>query len=340
MHVGSLAVSGASLVIIEATAIQPEGRVTPYCLGLWNDAHEAALKRVIDFCHEQGGSALGIQLMHSGRKGSISAPWEGAAELAPKSGGWQTMAPSAVPFHGHALPPKALSRDDLAALKQVYVSAAERALRVGFDVVEMHSAHGYLLHSFLSPLSNFREDDYGGSLENRMRYPLEIFRALREVWPADKVLGVRISATDWAEGGWTLDDSVVYCRALRAAGCDYVAASSGGAANEQTIPVGPGYQLPLSERIRHEAAIPTVGVGLITKAQQAEDALVEGKADLIALGRGMIYNPRWAWHAAEQLGANSFFPKQYARSHPSMRTLGPLEYARLVREGRGTTGKG
>lgn len=318
MHMGSLAVSGAGLVIIEATSIEAEARVSPYCLGLWNDTHEQALKRIIAFCHQQGGSKMGIQLMHSGRKGSVSAPWQGQTEVAPTEGGWQTLSPSDVPYPGRSSP-KALSRGDLAAVKRSYVAAAQRAERIGFDLMEIHNAHGYLLHSFLSPLSNFREDEYGGSLENRMRFPLEVFHALREVWPRHKPIGVRISATDWAEGGWTLDDSVHFARALRDAGCDYITASSGGSSNEQKIPVGPGYQLPFAERIRREVGIPTMGVGLITEPKQAESAIAESQADLVALGRAMMYQPRWAWHAAEQLGADAFFPPQYARSHPSMR---------------------
>lgn len=318
MHMGTLAVSGAGLVIIEATSIGPDARVSPYCLGLWSDQHEEALGRIIGFCKQHGGARLGIQLMHSGRKGSVGAPWEGQHELSPACGGWRTLSPSAVPYPGRSAP-QALTREQLQAVRERYVAAAERADDIGFDLLEIHNAHGYLLHSFLSPLSNVRTDEYGGSLDNRMRFPLEVFRSLRDAWPQHKPLGVRISATDWADGGWTLEDSVVFARELRAAGCDYITASSGGTTNEQEIPVGPGYQLPFAERIRSDASIPTMGVGLITQPEQAEAALARGQVDLVALGRAMMYQPRWTWQAAERLGADAYFPPQYARSHPSMR---------------------
>ncbi|HMN78767.1 MAG TPA: NADH:flavin oxidoreductase/NADH oxidase [Burkholderiaceae bacterium] len=318
MHMGNLSVSGAGLFITEATSIEADARVSPHCLGLWSDVHEEALARVIGFCRRHGGARLGIQLMHSGRKGSVGAPWQGQKEVAAADGGWQTCSPSEVPFAGRSAP-RPLSRDDLAAVRQRYVDAALRADRIGFDLLEIHNAHGYLLHSFLSPLSNHRTDEYGGTLENRMRFPLEVFRALRDVWPERKPIGVRISATDWTPDGWTLDESVQFAAALRELGCDYITASSGGSSSDQQIPVGPGYQLPFAERIRREAGIPTMGVGLITQPEQAERALAEGKADLLALGRAMMYQPRWAWHAAEKLGADAYFPPQYARSHPSMR---------------------
>ncbi|TCT04356.1 NADH:flavin oxidoreductase/NADH oxidase [Aquabacter spiritensis] len=318
MHMGNLAVSGAGLVIIEATSISPEARVSPYCLGLWGDAHERALGRAIAFCRRHGGASLGIQLMHAGRKGSVSAPWQGQSELKPAAGGWETVSPSDLPYPGRSAP-RALSRDDLSAVRAAYVAAAERAGRIGFDLLEIHNAHGYLLHSFLSPLSNARTDAYGGTLENRMRFPLDVFDAVRAVWPAGKPIGVRLSATDWAEGGWTIEDSVVFAAALKARGCDYVTASSGGSSDAQKIPVGPGYQLPFAARIRRETGIATMGVGMITEPDQAEQALAEAQVDLVALGRAMMYQPRWAWQAAEKLGADAYFPPQYARSHPSMR---------------------
>ena len=328
MHMGSLAVSGAGLFIIEATSIDAQARVSPYCLGLWSDEHERALARIVAFCKEHGGAKLGIQLMHSGRKGSVGAPWQGQREVAAQDGGWQTCAPSDLPYPGRSAP-RMLGRDDLAAVRRRYVQAAQRADRIGFDLLELHNAHGYLLHSFLSPLSNTRSDEYGGSLANRMRFPLEVFRALREAWPQDKPLGVRISATDWVDGGWTLDDSVAFAGELKALGCDYVTASSGGSSHEQQIPVGPGYQLPLAERIRGGTGLCTMGVGLITEPEQAEAALAEGRADLVALGRAMMYQPRWAWQAAERLGADAYFPPQYARSHPSMRRK---DFLKAVRE--------
>jgi len=318
MHMGTLSVSGAGLFIAEATSISAEARVSPYCLGLWSDAHEHALGRAIDFCRRHGGAKLGIQLMHSGRKGSVSAPWQGQKEVPASEGGWQTCSSSDLAYPGRSAP-RMLSSADLAAVRHNYVDAARRAERIGFDLIEIHAAHGYLLHSFLSPLGNARTDGYGGSLEGRMRFPLEVFEAVREVWPSGKPMGVRISATDWVEGGWTIEDSVAFAKALRARGCDYVTASSGGMSDAQKIPVGPGYQLPFAERIRHEADMPTMGVGMITEPEQAEQALASGQADLVALGRAMMYQPRWAWQAAERLGADAYFPPQYARSHPSMR---------------------
>lgn len=319
MHLGNLSVSGAGLLILEATAVEPRGRVSPYCHGLWKDEQTGPLSRITEFCQRHGGARLGLQLAHSGRKGSASAPWQGQAEVDAAAGGWQTVSPSSIPYPGRSAP-HALSLAELDWMKEQFVATARRALRIGFDLLEIHGAHGYLLHSFLSPLSNDRTDRYGGSLENRMRFPLEVFTAVRAAWPHDRPLGYRISATDWVDsGGWTIEDSVVFSRALRAAGCDYVTASSGGSSNEQNIPVGPGYQLPFAERIRKEADIPTMGVGLITEPEQAEQALADGRADLLALGRAMMYQPRWAWQAAERLGADAYFPPQYARSHPSMR---------------------
>lgn len=327
MHLGNLSVSGAGLVIVEATSISPQARVSPHCLGLWSDAHEAALARVIAFCRHHGGSKLGIQLMHAGRKGSVGAPWHGQKELPPGQGGWLTSSCSTIPY-GHRSVPRALTKDEMAGIRLAYVDAARRAQRIGFDLLELHSAHGYLLHSFLSPLSNDRTDEYGGSLENRMRFPLEVFRSLRDTWPREKPLGVRISATDWAPGGWTPEDSLALARELRNLGCDYMTASSGGSTDTPSIPVGPGYQLAFSESIRRETGMPTMGVGLITEPEQAEQALREGRADLLALGRAMLYHPRWAWHAADKLGADAWFPPQYARAHPSMRNKNFLKATR------------
>lgn len=319
MHMGNLSVSGAGLVIIEATSIDAEARVSPYCLGLWSDRHEAALARVIDFCKRKGGSRMGIQLMHSGRKGSVGAPWQGQKEVGTDGGGWQTLSCSDVPYPGRSAP-RQMDKQDFAAVRQRYVEAARRAHRIGFEWLELHNAHGYLLHSFLSPLSNHRTDEYGGSIENRMRFPLEVFRSIRDAWPADKPFGVRISATDWTPGGWTLEDSVVFARELRALGCDYITASSGGSSDSQAITVGPGYQVPFAEAVRREAGIATMAVGQITEPEQAEEILQQGRADMVALGRAMMYQPRWAWHAAERLKADAWFPPQYARSHPSMRS--------------------
>ncbi len=318
MHVGNLAISGVGLMILEATAVEPRGRVSPYCLGLWSDAHEAALCRIVEFCKRNGGSPLGLQLAHSGRKGSVGAPWEGQAEIPPSRGGWSNISPSDVAYAGRTSP-HAVSPEEMEQVKQMYATATTRAARIGFDTLELHCAHGYLLHSFLSPLSNTRTDAYGGSLDDRMRYPLEVFRAVRDAWPAHKPLGVRISATDWVAGGWMIEDSVQFARALQALGCDYICCSGGGTSVEQKAPVGPGYQLPYAERIRREVGIVTMGVGLITDPVQAESAITEGSCDLVAMGRAMLYQPRWAWQAAERFGVHADFPRQYARAHPSMR---------------------
>src|SRR4051794_26286670 len=249
MHVGNLAVSGAGLVIMEATAVEPRGRVSPRCLGLWTDAQAEALRPVVEFCRAQGEAALGLQLAHAGRKGSVARPWEGNATVPPEAGGWQPVSSCDLAYPGRPVP-HMLTLQDMAEIKAGYVAAARRADALGFDLIELHAAHGYLLNCFLSPLANRRNDAYGGDLLGRMRWPLEIFAALRAAWPAGKPIGVRISATDWAEGGWDADDSVAFARALRALGCDYVTASSGGISPAQAIRVGPGYQLPYARRIQ------------------------------------------------------------------------------------------
>lgn len=318
MHLGHLAVSGAGLVITEATAVEPAGRVSRACLGIWSDDHIAPLRAAMAFCRRHGGASMGMQLAHAGRKGSVSVPWEKQIALDGSNGGWELKSASAVAYPGRPVP-HALSIEELGEVRRAFAAAARRADALDFDLLEIHNAHGYLLHSFLTPLANARTDAYGGSLEGRMRFPLEVFEAVRAAWPADRPLGVRITSTDWAEGGWTLDESVVFAQRLKALGCDYVCASSGGSTPEQKITVKPGYQVPLAERIRAEADIPTIAVGLITEPTHAEEILRDGKADLIALGRGMLYNPRWAWHAAEALGANVYFPPPYERCHPSLR---------------------
>jgi len=318
VHYGGLSVSGAGLIIAEATAVEARGRVSPRCLGLWSDAQVEALEPVVSFCRRYGGAKVGIQLAHSGRKGSVGVPWEKQLRLSEESGGWVTVGPSEVPYPRRSIP-EPLDADGLAEVKAAYVSATLRAERLGFDLIELHCAHGYLLHSFLSPLSNFRTDAYGGGIENRMRFPLEVFQAIRAVWPEQKPLGVRISATDWAAGGWTLDDSVVFAKALRTVGCDYIVPSSGGSTPEQRIELATGYQVPFAARIRAEAKMPSMAVGLITDPAYADEIVATEKADLIALGRGMLYDPRWPWHAAEQLRSDAYFPPQYERSHPSMR---------------------
>ncbi|RAU22312.1 oxidoreductase [Paramagnetospirillum kuznetsovii] len=307
-HYGAMAASGPGMIVIEATGVAPEGRISPHCVGLYDDATEAGLTKLVTALKSFGTSAIGIQLGHAGRKGGADYPWKGGG---PAPDGWQTLSASDIPFDTGWPAPKAASLDDLARLKQAFVEAARRAIRIGFDVIELHSAHGYLLHQFLSPLSNRRTDSYGGSLDNRMRFPLEIIEAVRAVWPAHKPLGLRISATDWVDGGWSVEESVIYAKAFKAAGIDYVCVSSGGVVPKADIPVGPGYQIHLAKRIRDEAGIATRAVGLIATPQQAEAALAEGAADLIAIGRGFLDNPRWVWHAAQSLGADLAYPPQY-----------------------------
>ncbi len=317
MHLGHLSHSGAGLFIIEATAVEPQGRITSADLGLWSDATEAALGRVLQAVRRYSAMPLAIQLAHAGRKASSAVPWEGAQLMAPSEGGWVPVAPSAIPHAPHEAAPQAMTTDDMARVRQAFVAAAQRAHRLGLDAIEIHAAHGYLLHEFLSPLSNARTDAYGGALENRMRFPLEVFDAVRAVVPADMALGIRISATDWVEGGWDIEQSVALGQTLRPRGCDFIHVSSGGLSPLQKIALGPNYQVPLARRIRHETGLPTIAVGLITEPEQAEAIVANGQADLVALGRGMLYDPRWPWHAAARLGAQVRVPPQYWRSQPS-----------------------
>ncbi|MFQ6021885.1 MAG: NADH:flavin oxidoreductase/NADH oxidase [Acidiferrobacterales bacterium] len=319
MHLGQFAVSGVGLLMIEMTNVEPRGRISPYCMGLYSNANEQALKRVVQFCRKHGEAKIGIQIAHAGRKASTLPPWEGRKPLLPPEGGWQTVAPSAVATGTGAPVPKALDHNGIASLKDAFVDATRRAARIGFDAVELHAAHGYLIHQFLSPLSNQRKDEYGGSLENRMRFPLEVFTAMRAVWPVDKPMGVRVSATDWAGGGWAIDDTVRFIAELKAHGCDWTDVSSGGLVKHQTIPVGPGYQVPFAERVRNDTGITTVAIGMITEPRQAEEIISTGKADMVALARGMLYDPRWAWHAAFELGAEVTYPVQYLRCRPWVR---------------------
>jgi 2,4-dienoyl-CoA reductase-like NADH-dependent reductase (Old Yellow Enzyme family) len=318
MHLGHLSVSGAGLLITEATAVEEPGRLSKTDLGLYTDENEEALARVIAFCRKHGGAKLGSQLYHSGRKGSISTAWEGQKAISPENGGWAPFSPSDVPYPGRNTP-QPLDEAGIHRAIRAFADAAKRADRIGFDMIEIHGAHGYLIHNFLSPFANKRTDKYGGSLQARMRFAIEVYEAIRAVVPERKPIGMRISSTDWADGGWTLDDSVVLATELKKRGCDYITASSGGSVPEQQLKVGPGYQVPFAERIRREAGIPTMAVGLITEAQQAEDIIANGQADMVALGRGMLFNPRWPWHAAMQFGEQVHYPPQYERSHPKMR---------------------
>jgi 2,4-dienoyl-CoA reductase-like NADH-dependent reductase (Old Yellow Enzyme family) len=316
IHLGQLAMGGAGLLCIEATAVEAIGRITPTCLGLYSDENEAALRRVLAALRHHAATPLAIQLAHAGRKASSYAPWDGGKLIAPQAGGWEPIAPSAVPFAPSEPPPREMSAADLARVREAFVHAAQRAARLGIDAVELHAAHGYLLHTFLSPLSNRRGDSYGGSLENRMRFPLEVFSAVRAVWPEAKPLGVRISASDWIEGGWDLAQSIELARRLKALGCDWIDVSSGGLAPDQKIVLGPGYQVQFAEAVLKDAGIPTIAVGLITEPRQAEDIVASGRADMVALARGMLYEPHWAWRAAAELGAEVHAPKQYWRSAP------------------------
>lgn len=317
IHLGQLALSGAGLLFLEATAVSPEARISPADLGLWSDDTQAALGRVIEGVRRYSVMPIAVQLAHAGRKASTAAPWLGGHHIAAgKPAGWQTVAPSALPFRDDDTAPLALDQAGIDQVKSDFVAAARRAVALGIDVIEVHAAHGYLLHQFLSPLSNQRTDAYGGALENRLRLTLEVFDAVREAVPVPIPVGVRISATDWVEGGWDLEQSVALAAALQARGCDFIDVSSGGLALQQKIALSPGYQVPFAERIRRETGLATIAVGLITEAAQAEGILAAGHADLIALARAMLYNPRWPWHAAAQLGAQVQAPPQYWRSQP------------------------
>lgn len=316
VHLGSRAVGGAGLVIAEATAVEPRGRISPYCLGLWDDEQVEPFARIVRFIEAQGAAA-GVQLAHAGRKASTRRPWEGGGPLPPAEGGWAVIGPSAVPHLPGGPVPEPMTRRDMVEVITAFRQAAERALAAGFRVVEVHAAHGYLLHEFLSPLSNTREDEYGGSLENRMRFPLEVVRAVREVWPERYPLFVRLSATDWVDEGWNIDQSVAFAAALKDLGVDLIDCSSGGVSHRQRVPVAPGYQVPFAERIRREVGIATGAVGLITEAHQAEAILQAGQADLILLGRVLLRDPYWPLRAAAALGDDGGqWPPQYLRGKP------------------------
>ena len=316
IHLGHLALSGAGLLIIEATAVTPEGRISPQDLGLWDDDTEQALASVVDTVKMHSPIALGIQLAHAGRKASTQAPWSGGGYIHPDQGGWQTLAPSAIPFNETDLSPHAMTLAQIEQVKADFAAAAKRAQRIGFNLIEIHGAHGYLLHQFLSPLSNQRQDQYGGSLENRMRLALEVVQAAREAVSSEIPVGIRISGSDWVQGGWDIEQSIILAKALKSQGCDYIHVSSGGLSPLQNIPVGPGYQVPFARRIKAETGLNTISVGLITEAEQAETIIATGDADMIALARAVLYDPRWPWHAAAKLGAQIQGPKQYWRSEP------------------------
>jgi len=317
IHLGHLALSGAALLTIEATAVLPEARITYADVGLWNDATEGAIARTLESIRRWSDIPIAIQLAHAGRKASTEVPWKGGAQVPPDHpSGWQTFAPSAIPFEAGQQPPLALDRDDLTRVREAFAAAAQRAARLGVDAVQLHCAHGYLLHEFLSPLSNRRDDEYGGSPENRMRFPLEVFDAVRAAFPADLAVSMRVSGTDWADGGWDIDQTIAFARALEARGCAAMHVSSGGLTPVQQIPVGPSYQVPLARAVKKATRMPVIAVGLITEFEQAEAVVGTGDADLIALARTILYNPRWPWHAAAHFGAQVKAPDQYLRSQP------------------------
>lgn len=316
VHLGSRAQGGAGLVILEASAVLPEGRISPGDLGIWKDEHIPMLGRIAKFIHAQGARA-GIQLAHAGRKASMSAPFVKEHLVLPEDGGWQPVAPSAAAFAPHYAVPTALDKAGIDAVVEAFRLAARRALRAGFDFVEIHAAHGYLIHEFLSPLANHRTDEYGGSLENRSRLALAIVDAVRSEWPQHLPVFMRISATDWVEGGWNADQAVELARHLREHGIDLVDVSSGGMVPDAKIPVGPGFQAPFAARIRSEAGIPTAAVGMITEPAQANAIVEKGEADIVLLARELLRDPYWPLHAAAALGEAASWPKQYLRAAPA-----------------------
>jgi len=317
IHLGQLALSGAGLLTMEATAVSPEGRISPTDLGLYSDANEQGLARVLTAIRAYSPIKVAIQLAHAGRKGSSQSPWHGGKQIHPdQPGGWHAEAPSAVPHATGEIAPVALDAVGLKRVRDAFAEAARRSARLGFDGIEVHTAHGYLLHEFLSPLANHRTDAYGGSLENRMRFPLEAFEAVREAFPSNKPVWVRVSATDWVEGGWDIESTLAFAHALKARGCAAIDVSSGGVSPLQAIKLGPGYQVPFAKRVKAEVGLPTMAVGLITEPEQAEAIIAHGEADAVALARAMLYDPRWPWHAAAKLGAQVDAPPQYWRSQP------------------------
>jgi 2,4-dienoyl-CoA reductase-like NADH-dependent reductase (Old Yellow Enzyme family) len=317
IHLGRLALSGAGLLILEATAVSPEGRITAGDLGLYDDQQEAALSRILQSVRALSDMPIAMQVGHAGRKASSREPWNGGAQVRPdEPAGWQALAPSALPQLPGELPPAALDAAGLRQIREDFAATARRAARIGIQGLEIHAAHGYLLHEFLSPVANQRSDAYGGSLENRLRFPLEVFEAVREAFPAERPVWVRLSATDWIEGGWDVDGSVAFGHALKARGCAALHVSSGGVSPQQKIALGPGYQVPFAQRLKAEVGLPTIAVGLITEPEQAEAILAQGQADAIGIARGILYQPHWPWQAAAHLGASVKAPTQYWRSQP------------------------
>lgn len=316
-HLGMLANSGAGVVVVEATHVERHGRITHGCMGLYSDDSEAALKRVVDFCRRAGTAKLGIQLAHAGRKASAERPWEGGGPLKPGQDPWETIAPSALPFGPGWHTPRAMAADDFERVRSAFAIAAQRAARIGFDAIELHMAHGYLAHSFMSPIANQRTDQYGGSAENRMRFPREIAEAVRQVVPRSIALGARITGSDWIDGALTPADAVFCAKTLKAAGFDYVDVSSGGISSDARTPTTPGYNVPIAEQVR-ATGIATRTVGLIVTAEQAEGIVTDSKADMVALARAVLDDPHWGWHAARALRIDIKRPNQYLRSAPAL----------------------
>jgi 2,4-dienoyl-CoA reductase-like NADH-dependent reductase (Old Yellow Enzyme family) len=317
IHLGHLALSGAALLTIEATAVTPEGRITYADVGLYSDETEAAMARILAAIRKWSDMPIAIQLAHAGRKASTEKPWLGGAQIpATDKNGWQPVAPSAVPFSANQAPPAALDKEGMLNVRRAFTDAARRAARLELSAVQIHGAHGYLLHQFLSPLSNRRDDEYGGSIANRMRFPLEVFDAVRAAFPPQKPVTMRVSGTDWVQGGWSIEETVIFAQALQARGCTAIHVSSGGLTPAQQIPMGPNYQVPLARAVKQAVRLPVVAVGLITEFEQAEAIISTGDADLIALARAVLYDPRWPWHAAAHFGEQVKVPEQYLRSQP------------------------
>ena len=312
VHIGAFASGGTGLIMMEATGVSPEGRISTQCLGLWNDEQADRLKPIVKFAHQMD-TKIGIQLAHAGRKGSCLPPWSDHPMAGVDEGGWECVAPSAISFGGKYPTPRALTENEISELVKAFGAAAKRAVATGFDLVEIHAAHGYLIHQFLSPLSNTREDEYGGSFENRIRFLLEIIDEVRSAVPESMPLFLRISASDWLEGGWTIDDSVALAKIVKIRGVDLIDVSSGGTSSGAPVPVGPGYQVPFADQIRNQADIPTAAVGLITEPEQAEEIVSSGKADAVMMAREFLRNPRWPLFAAQKLGCEINWPVQLLR---------------------------
>lgn len=312
VHIGSFATGGAGMIMMEASGVVPEGRISTKCLGLWNEEQSKRLKPIVDFAHSMG-TKIGIQLAHAGRKASCLPPWSDHPMASKEEGGWECVAPSPISFGGKYPVPRELTKNEIEELVRSFASAAKRAVAAGFDLVEIHAAHGYLIHQFLSPISNQRNDEYGGSFENRTRFILDIARAVRNAIPESMPLFTRISASDWLEGGWTIDDSVQLSKLLKVAGVDLIDVSSGGTSSGAPVPVGPGYQVPFATKIKEEAAIPTCAVGLITQAHQADEIVRSGNADAVMMAREFLRNPRWPLAAAQELNGEVSWPVQLIR---------------------------